>query len=436
MECTSCLIGSFEARSARFCSLRSAACTEELTGSLGCPELCTDESAHAARHHRSSASSCSTTTLDRLSRSSATTRDFTMLAQGDTADVRLVIRFDTLPNTFRHPNATADSAITRVDSARIVRRHRHDDRAPDGPGDGRHVRRRHDGRRFAHRGARPAVPRRPPASARATFAVAEHPRHAAAADRAMRSCWRRRRPGRGCASGSASARRSRRSFASPDPCTRRGSPSACRPTRWCARTRSLLHVEDAGRRHRLAAVYAMYPHHRRRARCRSRPAACSRSAASAARAPICASTCRRSSSIRCRSIRASLLAARSCTSRVVASSSDTHDAARRIPSSPVRRSRTSCTIVAVRRLRAGRSGWTRCASCRSDAGLRSIELVNLVPRVARASARRTASAPSCSARRRKPRRPRSSTSCRPRARAALRPRLRLTYVPRRGFGLP
>ena len=47
-------------------------------------------------------------------------RDFTLLAQGDTADVRLVIRFDTLPNTFRHPNASVDSTFTRVDSARIT----------------------------------------------------------------------------------------------------------------------------------------------------------------------------------------------------------------------------------------------------------------------------------------------------------------------------
>jgi hypothetical protein len=95
----------------------SAACTEELTGSLGCPELCGDQSATLR----------DTTLVGVVMLDSTltgypqfgTTRDFTMLAQGDTADVRLVIRFDTLPNTFRHPNASADSAITRVDSARI-----------------------------------------------------------------------------------------------------------------------------------------------------------------------------------------------------------------------------------------------------------------------------------------------------------------------------
>ena len=97
--------------------LGSVACTEEVTGSLGCPDLCTDQSATLR----------DTTLLGVVVLDSAltgypefgTTRDFTLISQGDTADVRLVIRFDTLPNTFRHPNANADSAITRVDSARI-----------------------------------------------------------------------------------------------------------------------------------------------------------------------------------------------------------------------------------------------------------------------------------------------------------------------------
>jgi hypothetical protein len=95
----------------------SVACTEELTGSLGCPELCGDQSATLR----------DTTLVGVIALDSTltgypkfgSTRDFTMIAQGDTADVRLVIRFDTLPNTFRHPNAVGDSAVTRVDSARI-----------------------------------------------------------------------------------------------------------------------------------------------------------------------------------------------------------------------------------------------------------------------------------------------------------------------------
>jgi hypothetical protein len=95
----------------------SSACTEELTGSLGCPELCVDQSA-TLRDTTLVAVVMLDSTLTGYPQF-GTTRDFTMLAQGDTADVRLVIRFDTLPNTFRHPNALVDSAITRVDSARI-----------------------------------------------------------------------------------------------------------------------------------------------------------------------------------------------------------------------------------------------------------------------------------------------------------------------------
>ena len=97
--------------------LGSVACTEQVTGSLGCPELCSDQSATLK----------DTTLLGVLTIDSVltgypqfgSTRDFTMIAQGDTADVRLVIRFDTIPNTFRHPNSAVDSTVTRVDSARM-----------------------------------------------------------------------------------------------------------------------------------------------------------------------------------------------------------------------------------------------------------------------------------------------------------------------------
>ena len=95
-----------------------AACTEQVTGSLGCPQLCGDQSADLR----------DTTLTGIVSTDSVVTgypqfggsRDFTLIAQGDTADVRLVMRFDTLPNTFRHPNAVVDSAVTKVDSARIT----------------------------------------------------------------------------------------------------------------------------------------------------------------------------------------------------------------------------------------------------------------------------------------------------------------------------
>jgi len=93
------------------------ACTESVTGTLGCPQLCGDQSATLR----------DTTLTGVVTTDSVLTgypefgesRDFTLISQGDTADVRVVIRFDTLPNTFRHPNASVDSAVTRVDSARI-----------------------------------------------------------------------------------------------------------------------------------------------------------------------------------------------------------------------------------------------------------------------------------------------------------------------------
>ena len=93
------------------------ACTEAVTGTLGCPQLCGDQSATL----RDTTLSGVVTTDSVLTGypEFGEVRDFTLIAQGDTADVRVVIRFDTLPNTFRHPNAAADSAVTRVDSARI-----------------------------------------------------------------------------------------------------------------------------------------------------------------------------------------------------------------------------------------------------------------------------------------------------------------------------
>jgi hypothetical protein len=97
--------------------LGSVACTEEVTGSLGCPDLCGDQSATLR-----DTTLVGVVTIDSVLTGYpqfGSSRDFTLFAQGDTADVRLVIRFDTLPNTFRHPNASADSAITRLDSARI-----------------------------------------------------------------------------------------------------------------------------------------------------------------------------------------------------------------------------------------------------------------------------------------------------------------------------
>jgi hypothetical protein len=95
--------------------LFSAACTEDLTTSLGCPQACGDQSAVLR----------DTTLTGVVVQDSVLlgypllgfTKDFPIVAQGDTADVRLVMRFDTLPNKFRNPNASVDSTVTKVDSS-------------------------------------------------------------------------------------------------------------------------------------------------------------------------------------------------------------------------------------------------------------------------------------------------------------------------------
>jgi hypothetical protein len=94
------------------------ACSEEVTGSLGCPNLCGDQSATLFDTTLTGVITVDSVLTGYPQFGSA--RDFTLIAQGDTADVRLVIRFDTLPNTFRHPNAVEDSAFTRLDSTRIT----------------------------------------------------------------------------------------------------------------------------------------------------------------------------------------------------------------------------------------------------------------------------------------------------------------------------
>jgi hypothetical protein len=49
-----------------------------------------------------------------------TTRELAIVNRGDTADVRIVARFDTLPSRFLPPAPQADSAITFVDSATMI----------------------------------------------------------------------------------------------------------------------------------------------------------------------------------------------------------------------------------------------------------------------------------------------------------------------------
>lgn len=90
-------------------------CSEQLTGSLGCPALCSDQSADLRDTILSGVVVIDTTFVGfpRLGDS----RDITLLNWADTADVRLVARFDSLPRAYFLGTATADSTIRRVDSA-------------------------------------------------------------------------------------------------------------------------------------------------------------------------------------------------------------------------------------------------------------------------------------------------------------------------------
>ena len=98
--------------------LFSAACTEDLTTSLGCPQACADQSA-VLRDTILTGIVVQDSVLVGYPQLGFS-KDFPIIAQGDTADVRLVMRFDTLPNTFHHPNASVDSALTKVESAMLT----------------------------------------------------------------------------------------------------------------------------------------------------------------------------------------------------------------------------------------------------------------------------------------------------------------------------
>ncbi|MEP6992867.1 MAG: hypothetical protein ABJA80_18165, partial [bacterium] len=95
-----------------------AACSEQVTGSLGCPALCTDESAILRDTILTDAVSLDSTFIG-FPRPGES-RDFTLLTQGDTADVRLGIHYDTLPSRYQIPGASSDSLIRKVDSATII----------------------------------------------------------------------------------------------------------------------------------------------------------------------------------------------------------------------------------------------------------------------------------------------------------------------------
>lgn len=98
--------------------LALGACSEQVTSSLGCPELCSDQSA-TLRDTLLANAVVFDTTLTGYPQL-GTTRELSLVARGDTADSRIVARFDTLPSTFVPATAQADSAIAFVDSATMI----------------------------------------------------------------------------------------------------------------------------------------------------------------------------------------------------------------------------------------------------------------------------------------------------------------------------
>jgi hypothetical protein len=98
--------------------LSLGACSEQVTSSLGCPELCSDQSA-TLRDTVLTEAIVFDTTLTGYPLF-GTARQLSLVNRGDTADVRLVARFDTLPNRFVPSAPQADSSITVVDSATMI----------------------------------------------------------------------------------------------------------------------------------------------------------------------------------------------------------------------------------------------------------------------------------------------------------------------------
>jgi hypothetical protein len=96
----------------------SSGCSEKVTSSLGCPELCSDQSAQLRDTVLTDVVVLDTTLTGYPLL--GTTRELSLVTRGDTADVRVVARFDTLPNRFVPPKPQPDSLIALVDSARMI----------------------------------------------------------------------------------------------------------------------------------------------------------------------------------------------------------------------------------------------------------------------------------------------------------------------------
>lgn len=94
------------------------ACSEQVTSSLGCPQLCTDQSATLKDTVLTAAVVFDTTVTGFPLLGE--TREISLVARGDTADVRAVARFDSLPTSYTPSTPQPDSLIKRVDSATVI----------------------------------------------------------------------------------------------------------------------------------------------------------------------------------------------------------------------------------------------------------------------------------------------------------------------------
>jgi hypothetical protein len=93
-------------------------CSENVTSSLGCPELCTDQSAQLRDTLLTNAVVLDTTFTGFPLLGE--TRDIALVARGDTADVRIIARFDSLPSRYTPLAPQPDSLIAVVDSAALL----------------------------------------------------------------------------------------------------------------------------------------------------------------------------------------------------------------------------------------------------------------------------------------------------------------------------
>lgn len=98
--------------------LAAGACSEQVTSSVACPELCLDASATLRDTVLVGAIDFDTTLTGFPLRGQ--TRELSLVARGDTADVRIVARFDTLPQRYTPSAPQPDSLIKKLDSATLI----------------------------------------------------------------------------------------------------------------------------------------------------------------------------------------------------------------------------------------------------------------------------------------------------------------------------